>query len=195
MVNDLTQYVRNYIEISDEEMELFYQYLKVIKLKKKAYVLEEGKVCRARYFIIKGCLRSYYIDEKGVEQIMDFAIDKWWYTNYNSLLDQSPSENFIQALEDTVLLELSLDSFEELTTKLPKIDRLFRIIMERTVIANSNRIKYTRVLSGEEMYQVFLKANPQFFQRVPQYMIASYLGLSPEFISKIKKRPTKKKKM
>ncbi|WP_282079672.1 Crp/Fnr family transcriptional regulator [Aquimarina algiphila] len=195
MITDLTQYVRNYIEISDEEMELFYQYLKVIKLKKKAYVLEEGKVCRARYFIIKGCLRSYYIDEKGVEQIMDFAIDKWWYTNYNSLLDQSPSENFIQALEDTVLLELSLDSFEELTTKLPKIDRLFRIIMERTVIANSNRIKYTRVLSGEEMYQVFLKANPQFFQRVPQYMIASYLGLSPEFISKIKKRPTKKKKM
>ncbi|WP_271784977.1 Crp/Fnr family transcriptional regulator [Aquimarina algiphila] len=195
MITDLTQYVRNYIEISDEEMELFYQYLKVIKLKKKAYVLEEGKVCRARYFIIKGCLRSYYIDEKGIEQIMDFAIDKWWYTNYNSLLDQSPSENFIQALEDTVLLELSLDSFEELTTKLPKIDRLFRIIMERTVIANSNRIKYTRVLSGEEMYQVFLKANPQFFQRVPQYMIASYLGLSPEFISKIKKRPTKKKKM
>ncbi|WP_271768704.1 Crp/Fnr family transcriptional regulator [Aquimarina algiphila] len=195
MVNNLTEYVRNYIEISDEEMELFYQYLKVIKLKKKAYVLEEGKVCRARYFIVKGCLRSYYIDEKGVEQIMDFAIDKWWYTNYNSLLDQSPSENFIQALEDTVLLELSLDSFEELTTKLPKIDRLFRIIMERTVIANSNRIKYTRVLSGEEMYQVFLKANPQFFQRVPQYMIASYLGLSPEFISKIKKRPTKKKKM
>lgn len=186
MITNLAEYTRNYIDISDEEMELFYHYLKVKKFKKKEYVLEEGKICRARYFILKGCIRSYYIDEKGVERILDFGIDNWWFTNYKSLVNQSPSENFIQTIEDSVVLELHQDSFEELSAKLPKIDRFFRIITEKTHIAHINKVKYTRNLSGEHLYKQFVLSNPKFSQRVPQYMIASYLGLSPEFVSKVK---------
>ncbi|WP_109851169.1 Crp/Fnr family transcriptional regulator [Aquimarina sp. AU58] len=186
MITTLVAYVRNYIDISDEEIELFCRYLKVRKFKKKEYVLEEGKVCKARYFIVKGCVRSYYIDEKGVERILDFGIDEWWFTNYNSLINQRPSENFIQTIEDSVILELHQDSFEELSAKLPKIDRLFRIITEKTHIAHINKTKYTRNLSGEHLYKQFVLSNPKFSQRVPQYMIASYLGLSPEFVSKVK---------
>ncbi|EZH71868.1 hypothetical protein ATO12_05685 [Aquimarina atlantica] len=188
MITTLAAYIRNYIDISDEEMGLFYRHLKVRKFKKKEYVLEEGKICKARYFIVKGCVRSYYIDEKGVERILDFGIDEWWFTNYNSLINQSPSENFIQTIEDSVILELHQDSFDELSAKLPKIDRLFRIITEKTHIAHINKTKYTRSLSGEHLYKQFVLSNPKFSQRVPQYMIASYLGLSPEFVSKVKAR-------
>ncbi|WP_164914089.1 Crp/Fnr family transcriptional regulator [Aquimarina sediminis] len=186
MITTLATYVRNYIDISDEEMQLFYKYLRVKKLKKKEYLLTEGRTCQARYFIIKGCLRSFYIDEKGVERILDFGIDKWWFTNYNSLITQNPSENFIQAIENSELLELHNDCFEELLLKLPKIERFFRVIMEKTHIAYLNRIKYTRSFTGEKLYKDFIHSNPVFAQRVPQYMIASYLDLSPEFVSKVR---------
>ncbi|WP_062057063.1 Crp/Fnr family transcriptional regulator [Aquimarina longa] len=186
MDTGLAEYVRNYIDISDEEMKLFYKYLTVRKFKKKEYLLREGEICKARYFIIKGCIRSYYIDEKGVERILDFGIDKWWFTNYVSLINNKPSENFIQAIENLEVLQLHRDCFDELLEKLPKIDRLFRLIMEKTHIAYLNRIKYMHSLSGEDMYKKFIQANPKFMQRVPQYMVASYLGLSPEFVSKVK---------
>ena len=186
MIAALATYVRNYIDISDQEVQLFYKYLTTKKIKKKEFLLEEGKICKSRYFIISGCLRSYYIDEKGVERILNFGIDRWWFTNYNSLINQSPSENFIQAVEDCEILELNENCFEDLSAKLPKIDRLFRLIMEKTHIAHMNKIKYTRSLSGEDLYKHFILANPKFAQRVPQYMIASYLGLSPEFVSKVR---------
>ncbi len=186
MITIIAEYIRNYIDFSDKEIKLFYQYLTTKKLKKKEFLLEEGKICKARYFIVKGCLRSYYIDDKGVERIIDFAIDRWWYTNYKSLVNQIPSENFIQAIENTELLVLHEDSFHQLCLEVPKTDRLFRLITEKTHIAYINKMKYTRSYTGEDLYKNFIKTNPKFSQRVPQYMIASYLGLSPEFVSKIR---------
>jgi len=183
---NLIDYIRRYIEISETEIDLFQTYLIPTEIKKNEYLLKVGKTCMARYFIIKGCLRLYYIDNKGNEQIIHFGIDNWWITDYESLINRTPSKLYIQATEDTELLELHQKPFEELCAKLPKIERLFRIIMEKTYIASQKRLEYMLSLSGEELYKKFIAANPEFSQRVPQYMIASLLGMTPEFISKIR---------
>jgi CRP-like cAMP-binding protein len=128
----------------------------------------------------------YYIDSKGNEQIIHFGLDNWWITEYDSLINQKPSNIYIQAIENTELLTLNQTSFEKLTLEIPKINTLFRIIMEKTFIASQRRMEYMLSYSGKELYQKFVSQNPQFLQRVPQYMIASYLGMTPEFYSKIR---------
>lgn len=183
---NLTKYTRRYIDISDEEDEMFQSFLKSKTLKKKEYLLKEGDFCKARYFITKGCLRLYYIDNKGNEQIIHFGIDNWWITDYESLINQTSARLYIQATEETELLVLYQTQFEELCLALPKTERLFRIIMEKTYIASQKRLEYMFSLSGEELYNKFISTNPEFTQRVPQYMIASMLGMTPEFVSKIR---------
>ncbi len=185
---NLTRYLRNYIDISDDEVELFQAALKTKTIQKKDYLLKEGKTCTARYFITKGYFRHFYIDTKGNEQIVHFGIENWWITDYASLVNTTPSKMYIQAMEDAEYLELSQDALEALYIKLPKIERFFRIIMEKTYIASQQRIEYMFSLSGKQLYETFILANPEFANRVPQYMLASYLGLTPEFISKIKSK-------
>ncbi|HHC80839.1 MAG TPA: Crp/Fnr family transcriptional regulator [Flavobacteriia bacterium] len=186
MNTDLINYIRRYIDISDVEIDLFQSYLKPKTLRKKEFLLNEGQICKSRYFITKGCIRLFYIDTKGNEQIVHFGIDHWWITDYESLVNKTPSKLFIQATENTHILELPQETFDELCLKLPKVERLFRIIMEKTYIASQKRLEYMFSLTGKELYYQFISSNPTFAQRVPQYMIASLLGMTPEFISKIR---------
>lgn len=190
MNQNLINYIRRYVPISEAEITIFESYLKPKRIQNKEYLLKEGQLCRSRYFITKGCVRLFYIDNKGNEQIIHFGIDNWWTTNYESLINNTPSTLYIQATETTELLELPQASFDELCRKVPQTDRLFRKIMEKTYIATQKRIEYIYSLKGEEQFKLFIAANPEFTQRVPQYMIASYLGMSPEFISKIKAKKT-----
>ena len=185
---DLAAYIRRYIQLSDEEFDLFLQHLKPKTVSKKDFLLRAGETCKSRYFITKGCLRLYYIDQKDNEQIIHFGIDNWWISDYQSLINQQPSNLYIQALENTQLLELHNDSFERLSAKLPKTERLFRIIMEKTYVAIQQRMEYMFSMSGEELYNYFVDHNKAFAQRVPQYMIASYLGMTPEFVSKVRRK-------
>ncbi len=186
MNTNLSTYIKRYIDISEAELELFQAHVTAEKIKKKEFLLKEGELCKSRYFISKGCLRLYYIDHKGNEQIIHFAIDNWWITDYESLINKIPSKLYIQATEDTELLVLSERNFEELCAKLPKTERFFRTILEKTYIAFQKRMEYMYSFSGEELFEHFVSSNPEFVQRVPQYMIASYLGMTPEFVSKIK---------
>jgi len=183
---NLIEYIKRYIDISENEIDLFQTYLQPKRINKKEYLLKEGKICKSRYFITKGCLRMYYLDNKGNEQIIHFGIDNWWITDYESLINKTPSKLYLQATENTELLELSQENYNELCFKLPKTEKLFRSIIEKTYIAFQKRMEYMYSLSGEELFKTFIAANPEFTQRVPQYMIASYLGMTPEFVSKIK---------
>jgi len=183
---NLIEYIKRYVSISETEIDLFKLYLNTRTFKKKEFLLKEGQICKSRYFITKGCIRLYYIDNKGNEQIIHFGIDNWWITDYESLINKIPSKLYIQATESTELLELPQEKFDELCQKLPQTERLFRKIMEKTYIASQKRIEYMFSQSGEELFNNFIATNPEFVQRVPQYMIASYLGMSPEFVSKIK---------
>ncbi len=186
MNQNLTEYIKKYVAISKKEIDVFQSYLKPKKVKKKEFLLKEGQFCKSRYFITKGCIRLFYIDSKGNEQIIHFGIDNWWITDYESLITNKPSTLNIQAIENTELLELSQETFDQLCERVPQTERLFRKIMEKTYIAAQKRIEYVYSLKGEEQFRLFISANPEFVQRVPQYMIASYLGMSPEFVSKIR---------
>lgn len=183
---NLVEYIRRYINITEPEISLFQSFLTERKLKKKEFLLTEGQTCKSRFFITKGCVRMYYIDKKLNEQIIHFGIDNWWITDYQSLINETPSKMYIQATEYTEYLELPQFKFDELCMKLPQTERFFRKIMEKTFIAIQNRVEYMFNLSGEELFNDFVSSNPDFAQRVPQYMIASYLGMTPEFVSKIK---------
>lgn len=138
---NLMEYIRRYISISETEINTFQSYLKSKKIKKKEFLLKQGQFCKSRYFITKGCIRLFYLDNKGNEQIVHFGIDNWWITDYESLINKTPSKLYIQAIENTELLELPQETFEELCMEIPQTERLFRIIMEKTYsYSKKNRV-------------------------------------------------------
>ena len=131
----------------------------------------------------------YFIQANGVEQIIQFAIENWWITDYQSLDWQVPSRFYIQAIEPSEVAILDYRITADLCNRIPKLDRYFRLIVQRAYAASQQNLLFIYTFSGEERYHHFNEAFPEFIQRVPQYMVASYLGFTPEFVSKIKSRP------
>ncbi|NAS11327.1 Crp/Fnr family transcriptional regulator [Poritiphilus flavus] len=183
----LTNYLRRYVSLSPDEDALFQSYLIPAKLKRKEYAFEQGMICNSRYFITKGCMRLFYIDPKGHEQIIHFGLENWWLTDYDSLLNKTQTHFNLQAIEPTELLVLKESDLEEIYQQIPTLERLFRIIMERTYIAGQRRLEYMFSMSSEELYEHFVSVNLAFIQRIPQYMLASYLGMTPEYLSALRK--------
>ena len=181
-------HIRRYVELSDDEVLKLEPYLRPIELKRREFLLREGEVCRYNYFVEKGCLRMFFNNDKMVEQTMQFAIENWWLSDYFSYARQSPSEYAIQAVEKSVIVAVDNHLQDDLFVELPQLERYFRIMMQRALSASQLRVKMIYQLSKEEMYRHFNTSYPQFFQRVPQYMIASYLGLTPEYMSELRKR-------
>ena len=181
-------HIRRYVELSDDEVLKLEPYLRPIELKRREFLLREGEVCRYNYFIEKGCLRMFFNNDKMVEQTMQFAIENWWLSDYFSYARQSPSEYAIQAVEKSVIVAVDYHLQDDLFVDLPQMERYFRIMMQRALSASQLRVKMIYQLSKEEMYRHFNSSYPQFFQRVPQYMIASYLGLTPEYMSELRKK-------
>ncbi|MBS1916121.1 MAG: Crp/Fnr family transcriptional regulator [Bacteroidetes bacterium] len=183
---NLLIHIRKFVPLSKTEEELLLPYLKNISLKKKEHILKEGQICTANYFVVKGCMRMYFITEQGTEQIVQFAIDNWWLADLMSLDAQKPSQFNIQAIEATEVIALDKNIQEELFTKVPKMERYFRIILQKAFAASVMRFRYIFTQSGEERFHHFITSFPDFVQRVPQYMLASYLGFSAEFLSKLR---------
>lgn len=190
----LKSYADRYVNLNNIEFEAFWQALAYQKVNKKQCLLEPGQICKSQYFILEGCFRSFYIDQKGNEQVIHFAIEHWWMTDYDSLSNQQPSEMYIQALEPSEVLRIDLDTLNALFDLYPRIDRLFRIIAEKTFIAAQRRLQHMLSLRREEMLDTFQAGTFSFSDRVPQYMIASYLGFTPEFMSMIRAKKRNKAK-
>jgi CRP-like cAMP-binding protein len=136
----------------------------------------------------KGCLRMFFINGKTNEQIIQFALDGWWISDYFSFMDEKPSDYYIQAIEKSKIFDIDKHLLEDLFNELPILERYFRIVMERALAASQLRAKYLYEMTKEEFYMHFTKSFPEFVQRVPQYMIASYLGLTPEYVSELRKK-------
>lgn len=177
-----------FITISDEDFVSILDYFEIKTFGKKENLLEEGQVCRHNYFVTKGLLRKFYLNEKGIEQTTEFAIETWWMTDNISYEHKTPSEFYIQTVEKTELLVISAESQERLLANFPMMEKYFRIVYQRAFAASQNRVKYIFSLSKEEFYFNLLKRQPEFVQRVPQYLIASFLGFTPEYLSEIRKR-------
>jgi CRP-like cAMP-binding protein len=158
------------------------------KLRRRQYFLQEGDVCRYQAFVVKGILRSYTIDEKGAEHVLQFAPEGWWIADLYSYLTDEPSTFTIDALEEVELLVITRPAWEELMLKVPKLEHYFRVLVQNHLIATQRRLLQTLTQTAEEKYVKFADAYPACIQRVPQHMIASYLGISRETLSRLRKQ-------
>jgi len=177
-----------FITITDEDFALILDYFEVKNFRKKEILLEEGQVCRQNYFVLKGLLRKFFINEKGIEQTTDFALENWWMTDNFSFERKTPADFSIQTVEKSEVLTISSDSQEKLLTDFPIMEKYFRIVYQRAFAANQRRVKYIFTYSKEDFYFSLVKQYPEFVQRVPQYLIASFLGFTPEYLSEIRKK-------
>jgi CRP-like cAMP-binding protein len=192
MFDCINDYVNRCVTLSAEELDYFNSVLEYKAVVKKTILLHEGEICNFEAFINKGCIRTYYIDEKGIEVTLQFAIEDWWVSDIASFHDHKPSNMFIETLEDCELLTLSPSTKENLLARVPKLERMFRIMVQRNLSVLQNRLFKTIVTSAEDKYLDFIKRYPTIPQRVAQHYIASYLGISPEFLSKTRTRLSKK---
>ncbi|MFC4165652.1 Crp/Fnr family transcriptional regulator [Epilithonimonas zeae] len=177
-----------FITITDEDFALILDYFEVKNFRKKEILLEEGQVCRQNYFVLKGLLRKFFINEKGIEQTTDFALETWWMTDNFSFERKTPADFSIQTVEKSEVLTISSDSQEKLLNDFPIMEKYFRLIYQRAFAANQRRVKYIFTYSKEDFYFSLVKQYPEFVQRVPQYLIASFLGFTPEYLSEIRKK-------
>jgi CRP/FNR family transcriptional regulator len=190
MYSPLLAHIARYVALTPEEATLLTSYLKAQSIARKDFLLREGQVCPASYFVLQGCLRTYFVSEKGTEQIIQFSIENWWVTDYASMSQHTPTPYTVQAIEPTQVVVFDHEVQEEVFQRVPKLERYFRLILQRAVAAAQFRNKFLFGMSGEERYHHFITAQPGFVQRVPQYMLASYLGFTPEFLSKVRAKVT-----
>ena len=188
MYPTLIKHIRRFIQFDDADALVLMKYIQSHDLKRKENILKEGQICRSYYFVEKGCLRMFFINEKTNEQITQFALDGWWICDYFSLMDEQPSAYYIQAIEKSKIVSLDKHVMDDLLNALPQLERYFRIVMLRALAASQLRSRYLYEMTKEEFYIHFTKSFPEFVQRVPQYMIASYLGLTPEYVSELRKK-------
>lgn len=183
----LKSYINRYILFSDEEVDSFFKYLVIKSYSKKEILLETNQICKHHYFILNGLVRAHYINEKGVDKIVQFAIENWWITNLESYVRETPSTFTIDALEESILLSISKNNLEKAFIEIPKLERLFRIIAENTLVAIQRKNEFYMKLNSKERFLTLQRDIPDFLQRVPMYMIASYLDITPEYLSEIRK--------
>jgi len=182
----LLNYIKNYINLNDEEVTVLLTKIAFRKYLKGQYVVQQGDICKNSCFVLSGCTKTFYMDSQGQEHIVMFSIEDWWSSDIGSFITQTPADFNIQCLENTELAIFSYDIIEELYSEIPKLERFFRQVVERGLIASQKRIVRSFSMTAKEQYLYFRNQYPKIEQRIPQYMIASYLGITKEFLSKIK---------
>ena len=190
-MNSLIEHINKYISLSLKDKNLILSKINPVSLKKKEVLESENTTYRNIYFVIDGCLHLYQNDENGREQTIQFAIKNWWLIDYNSFHFQSKSMYNVQAVEKSEVIAINKNDFEYLLHEIPKLERYFRFIAQRAYSASLCRISLMFSLSKEELYLNFIQRFPEFSQHVPQFILGSYLGISAEYISEIRKNQTK----
>ncbi len=187
MYDILFKHLEEKVTLSQEDREIIKSYFVPKQLKKKKLLLQEGNVCKYMSFVTNGLLKAYNIDEKGNEHVNQFTPEGWWTSDMNSYFRLLPANYTIEAIEDSELLVITVEDFDNLTLRVPKMDRYFRLLFQNSLIAKERRLSNEQMLTAEEKYRQLVENNPDLVNRVPQNLLASYLGLSPETISRLKK--------
>jgi CRP-like cAMP-binding protein len=186
--NKLLYYINNWSHITKEDEATIISAFEPVFIKKKKDLLVSGQVCEYLYFITKGCLRSFYIDAKGNEHVYQIRMDNSWIGDIDNYFSKKASKYNIEALEDTTLLRIPIERLEQLFIEVPSLERYFRIVFQKAYINALNRISATMWETAIDRYNSMLKEHPEIFQRVPLVHIASYLGITPESLSRIRKQ-------
>ncbi|MFC3199928.1 Crp/Fnr family transcriptional regulator [Parapedobacter deserti] len=188
MPDTLIKHFREFIELDRNEEAEMLSFFRLTSFSRKEALLEPYTKCRFHFFVIKGCLRLFFINDKGNEQTIQFAIENWWITDYAAFDNQAITDFAIQAIEHTDVLAIDYPNQEKLLRRFPKLERYFRLIYQRAYAASQFRTRYLFDFSREEGYHHFNDNFPDFTNRVPQHLLASYLNMTPEYLSEIKRK-------
>jgi CRP-like cAMP-binding protein len=184
----LERNIRKHVAFSAAELKAYSRRFKPRKVAKKEYLLRAGEVCRFEGFVIRGCFRLFSTDQEGKENVMYFAVEDWWITDIDSFTTQTPAHLSIQALEDSEVLLIGKADKDALYDEMPKVEKLFRIMTQKTLVALQRRLIRNHSFTAEERYRHFIATYPGIAQRLTNLHIASYLGITHEFVSKIRRK-------
>ncbi len=182
-----------HISLTKTEEKFISSLLEYKIIKAKDFLIQQGEVSKHSAFVLNGCLRGYTIDSDGTEHVLSFAPKDWWIADMYSLLSQKPGNLNIEAMEDTEVALISKTNQEKMYEKVPKLERFFRIIIEKSLVAYQQRLNDNLSLTAEERYLKFCKIYPQLINEIPQKQIAAYIGVTPEFLSKLRAKQARAK--
>jgi len=186
------KYVAGKIALTEQQFDRIQSLCIIKKLRKKQYLLQEGDTWKYHAFIASGCLRTYSVDEKGLEHIISFAIENWWTGDKESLMLNQPSKYNIDAVEDSEVILFTDSNFQLICSEMPQFNDMVNMILQRSFVASQSRIHAAISYTADEKYLNFIDKYPGFTTRIPQSMIASYLGITPETLSRVRKLSAKK---
>jgi CRP-like cAMP-binding protein len=186
MFEMLFDHLARFVQINEQEREILLAKLRYKKVSKKDFLLKQGQICTGNYFVLSGCIRLYSVTDNGTEQILQFAIPGWWISDYHSFQNNIPSAYTIQAVEDSEIAIITRSDADELFQQIPVLNNYFRLLMQRAYVAALRKMELLLVTSAEDRYFQFVNTYPEFVQRIPQYMLASFLGFTPEFLSMLR---------
>ena len=184
--------IKRYVNLSSEEEERLTSIIKTSKVKKKQFIIQPGFVCQSRTYIVDGAFRVFYLDEDGKEHTVSIGIEDWFVTDFYSYINQTPALNFAEALEDSTIFQMRYEDIEPLCKEIHSLSEYFRRTTEKAFAFSRRRVISNISKTAEERYDEYVANYPHIVNRVPQYVLASYLGMSPEFLSKIRKQKTSK---
>lgn len=189
----IANYIQKFVQLLPEEVEVFCNSFKETKIKKRQFIVQPEFTAKYRNYIVDGAFRSYVVGDNGEDHTITFAINDWWITDYNSYIFQQPATMFVVALEDSLIMQLDFKTEQELKKMNPKFETFFRMIAERSVAFYQRRLITNLTKTAEERYHEFDEKYPAIVQRVPQYALASFLGMTTEYLSKLRNKRVGKK--
>jgi CRP-like cAMP-binding protein len=192
-MHPLIQHIQKITSNPGIEGDAILSFFETKTFKKKDILQQEDKRCLLYFFVVKGCLRLYFTDYNGAEQTLQFALENWWMTDLNAFRTGQRSAYTIQALEATEVLAITTPNYELLLAKFPVIENYFRLVYERAYAASLLRIRMISRMPKDEFYELFQSKYPEFIQRIPQKVLASFLGFTPEYLSELRKKKVKGK--
>jgi CRP-like cAMP-binding protein len=193
MTNKISNYIDKFVKLNDEEKKIFANSFKEVKVKKRQFIVQPNFTAKYRHYVLKGAFRAYVVADEGQDHTISFAIDDWWITDYNSYILQQPATMFVVALEDSIILQIDFNQEQELKKSNHKFETFFRILAEKAVSFQQRRIISNLTQTAEERYENFISKYPHIVQRLPQYALASYLGMTTQYLSKLRNIAVSKK--
>ena len=190
----VVRYFGKYIHLTDEEKDFLRSLLRKVAIRKKQFIVQPGFTCKYRTYVLEGAFRSYLYDKNGNEHTVALAVEDWWISDFDSYIHQKPATLFVEALEKSVVIQMDYEDEVRLLETYPKFERFFRILYQKTIAALQCRTLNEHSMTAEERYHDFVERYPQVAFRVPQYALASYLGFSTEYLSKIRNKRVKPRK-
>lgn len=184
--------ISKFITLNDDEKQFLLSKTETIQVKAKTLLLQAGEISKYTYFVNSGILRSFNINDHIIEHVLHFACEGWWIGDMYSYITEKPGNLFIEVIEDAEIILISKEKHQILYKEIPKLERYFRILAENSLVAHQERLMDNLSLTAEERFEKFCSKYPTLIQRVPQKQIASYIGVTPEFFSKMKARLLKK---